>query len=445
MVQMSVRLPCRTHSEDCNEHKFWRSQQPPLSRPLSTHTSRFSRIIPSIWPRSRRIRRKVAAADDRNYRKSKIQTLPLELLQQIASYLTLEAEAAFTLTCHDIAHAIGTQALANYYGKTASWYKKLEFLDVLLPDFSPVDWWRCNQCMKIHRRSWVGPSQQGLLIARWWKMRRQIGELRYGPLDDPIYIIGFDEVQLVMDRHFHRKRQEFSNGICVESLKCSGSRTYSIDSTTKVILHYTFEPRIVIDRLLLRATYRFQYQRTMFFLPNVSVEDVSVTKFMGKLGFRCCSHLNVNDMNSLEGYNEGRRYKSCPFCPTEFEMKIDNGDRESTTSLSVNVWQNLGSGRTPKDPKWQHLARSKSGRGVEYHRNGESIREAYQRIYCSTRKEFENQWEVAVSQKPRRIYSEKWQHYVSTLPSCFEPGVAPEDFPLASPYKSLPSIIAQNL
>ena len=113
-----------------------------------------------------------------------------------------------------------------------------------------------------------------------------------------------------MDQHFHRKRQEFLNGICVESLKCSASRTYSIDSTTKVILHYAFEPRIVIDRLLLRATYQFQFQRTMFFLPNVSVEDVSVTKFMGKLGFRCCSHLNVNDTNALEGYNEGRDIKA---------------------------------------------------------------------------------------------------------------------------------------
>jgi len=177
--------------------------------------------------------------------------------------------------------------LIDYYEKIASWYKKLESLDVLQPDLSPIDWWRCNQCMKIHRRSWVGPSQQGLLIARWWKTTRQIGELRYSPLDDPIYIIGFDEVQLVMDQHFHRKRQEFLNGICVESLKCSGSRTYSIDSTTKVVFYYTFEPRIVINRLLLCATYRFQFQRTMFFLSNVSVEDASVTKFMGKLGF-CC-------------------------------------------------------------------------------------------------------------------------------------------------------------
>ena len=157
--------------------------------PLSTHTSRFSRIIPSIWSRSRRARRKAAAADSRNYRKSKIQTLPWELLQRIASHLTLEAEAAFTLTCHDIAHAIGTQVLADYYGKTAPRYKKLEPIDVLPPDPPPVDWRRRNQRTKSHRRSRVGPSRQGPLIARWRKTRRQIGELRYGPLDDLHYWI----------------------------------------------------------------------------------------------------------------------------------------------------------------------------------------------------------------------------------------------------------------
>lgn len=440
MVQQSIRLPCRTHPADCNEHKFWRSQQLPLNKAFSTRPSRLFRITPSTWSCTRQIRRKTGPADIRNYRKSSIQTLPVELLQQIASYLTPEAEAAFSLTCHDIAHVIGNRALVDNYGKAASWYKKLEFLDVLLPDYSPVDWWRCNQCMNVHRRSWIGPSQQGPLLIRWWKKRRQIGELRYGPPDDPIYVLGFDEVQLVMDRHFQCKRLKALNGICIESLKCSGSRTYSVNSTSKIVLHYIFEPRIVIDRLLLRATYQFQFQRTMF-LRNFSVEDISIVAFMSKLGFRCCSHLNMNDMDEL------KCGKNCPFCPTEFEMKINNGGGESAQSLGVSVWQNLGSGRTPKDSKWQHLAKPKGDRGVMYHRSGESVREAYQRIYCSTREEFENQWATAAAPKmPRRIYSEKWQCYVSIPPSsCSVLALGPEELSLASPYKSLPSVIARNL
>ncbi|OCK80491.1 hypothetical protein K432DRAFT_382165 [Lepidopterella palustris CBS 459.81] len=408
MVEHAISLPCRTHPKHCNDHKFWSSQHQPQSSSINTiPPSWISQLATSAYSRIRHNLRKQSLSTIKEVqpKPDKIQSLPVELLQQIADYLPADSKAAFALTCHKTARAIGSQSWTEM-SLGGSWYKQLEFLDLLQRDLPPLDWWRCRQCMNLHRRSWLGPSQQGGFLARWWKRRCQVGELKYGLLDDPIYAIGFDHVQLVMDRHFNRRGRTSLNGICIDSLKCSGTRIFPADNTTNIVLKYYFEPRIVVDRLLLHSSYRFEPHRTMF-LNNTSLIEATVLDFLGGFDFHFCNHCSTKLVREIENHREpnGMQYQSCPFCPTEYGMKLDvykpTDDRQDTLqSVKIDVWQNLGSGRSPLDPKWQHLAKSKYGRGSPYtYKRYGQIREAFQRVYCSTLKEFEKQMEGAALEK----------------------------------------------
>jgi hypothetical protein len=62
------------------------------------------------------------------------------------------------------------------------------------------------------------------------------------------------------------------------------------------------------------------------------------------------------------------------------------------SGIRIRVWQNLGSGRSRNDLKWLHISKS----GAEsrlYDRGKEDIREAFDRILCSTKEEFKRQLE----------------------------------------------------
>jgi hypothetical protein len=60
--------------------------------------------------------------------------------------------------------------------------------------------------------------------------------------------------------------------------------------------------------------------------------------------------------------------------------------------LRIRVWQNFGAGRTPKDPKWVHMSRT-GKQSKLYPWGKENIGEAFERILCSTKKEFQQQLE----------------------------------------------------
>jgi len=76
---------------------------------------------------------------------SPLATLPIEILQQIATYLAIVSAASFSLTCRQMYFVLGTQ----YLEYTVSCpYKIRQFLEVLEHDLQNHIF--CNPCRKLH-------------------------------------------------------------------------------------------------------------------------------------------------------------------------------------------------------------------------------------------------------------------------------------------------------
>lgn len=121
-------------------------------------------------------------------------------------------------------------------------------------------YWHCEECMLLHARHIKSMRPPGSLA----KLSNLLGilGLQQGAEEQvfciriqrtTLYEISFSTAQAVMDRHARK-----ATGVCVNALRCSG--VYDSPSTQEdsMILRYAFEPRIVLDRLLLKATYTWE-------------------------------------------------------------------------------------------------------------------------------------------------------------------------------------------
>ncbi|KAF2466125.1 uncharacterized protein BDR25DRAFT_359911 [Lindgomyces ingoldianus] len=327
---------------------------------------------------------------------SPIQILPAELLLSIAVYLTPIDQASLALTCRSLGLGLGPPAwkLTSKAGE-ASWYKHADMLDLLQRDLHSEQWWRCKQCEMFHSRKKKAENEalrgflgrhlrlSGIMGA---SMRNEGGSLQIGLQDYPVYILDFSLLKAVMDRHFLGA----AHGVCLNTLKCQGTRTSLLSKASEIVLKYDFAPKIVLDKLLLQSTYTFRPQPTMF-LQKVKVDKPSVQDFLDQLQFQICSHDMASDIfqnSKPEIVNPfAETVRKCPYCPTQSQVGYNLHEE-----LIIRVWQNFGPGRSPKDSEWLHML--KSGKEArKYGREKADIRTAYEKIFCSTKDEFELQLE----------------------------------------------------
>ncbi|KAF1994918.1 hypothetical protein P154DRAFT_526719 [Amniculicola lignicola CBS 123094] len=330
---------------------------------------------------------------------SPMERLPTELLLCISAYLNAVEQASFALTCRALGLALGPLVWGKA-SKTgvATWYRHAEMLDVLQRDMKSEEWWRCAHCVAFHAREKTIPQTPSTNLERVCdKFRRGpfrlLGRadekcLRIGIAKDPLYIIDFNLIRAVMDRHFLGPE----HGVCLNMLRCDGTRTFYISETANMLLKYDFAPRIVLDRLLLRSTFEFIFQRTMF-IRNISVEELSISDFIQQCDFWVCGHEQVGSAVATFKQDDERHWKpksfKCQYCPTHYNVQAPG-----KTRICVSVWQNLGIGRNLEFRKWKHLSRT-GKRKLKYEWAGENIAEAFERILCSTRKEFKKQLKLS--------------------------------------------------
>ncbi|KAI9880202.1 MAG: hypothetical protein M1830_004788 [Pleopsidium flavum] len=271
--------------------------------------------------------------------------LPVEILQFIASLLPVSSAASLALCNHSICHAIGTQFWHALRREDQS-NPKLDFLLCLERDLRSFI--LCHRCLKLHRRDPVEGPKQRYYGNRERQCVKEDGVLRNYAFD---YNMKYKHVRLVMNA----QRSGPSHGIPLDALRHVWSRK---NSNLKVWL----EPRIVADELLLRARSRV--------LMHFEREFKHVKKYILKI----CPHLTAHDDDNLLAHLITCRLshldnrpclfcdglRQCRSCPTEFQVEIEDLG-EAGVAVLVTAWNNLGSGRSPSDPKWRaHIYRSQN-------------------------------------------------------------------------------------
>ncbi|KAF2188924.1 hypothetical protein K469DRAFT_73029 [Zopfia rhizophila CBS 207.26] len=375
-----INLPCRSH-RGCTYHKHWNSSSASNASPKNS-----TRITTSTFhlPRGSVRLSLLNTSFSNTHKLAPIQTLPPELLLSICGYLSPISQTSLALTCRSIAFTLGPSVCkkTSKAGK-ASWWMHSEMLDVLQKDFKSEEWWRCEECLNFHQRVKASQQSEESLI-KGLLDRSKNGRpraIQFGMPNDPLYILDFELIKGVMDRHFLGP----AHGVCLNTMKCQGSRTFPLSKATNVVLKYDFTPKIVLDSLLLQSTYSFQLQKTMF-VRNVKLDEISIKEFLAKLGFWICKHAAVvEDLWGLSTTSKHEEFSKCEYCPTEYGMRL-----KAEQNIKLQVYHNVGAGRTAKDPKWLHLSRGGKERKV-YEGKREDIAQAYQRVYCSTKEEFERQ------------------------------------------------------
>lgn len=325
-----------------------------------------------------------------------IKHLPTELLLAITAYLEPVEKASLALTCLSLIEALGVETLlAATKAGSASWYRHAEMLDLLQRDTSSDKFWRCPQCLQFHDRRIYRPNNtssgwrlSSMFNAKWREESKE-SSLLIGPSNNPVYIVDFNLVKAAMDRHFAKEQ---GVGVCLNMLKCQGAHTFPFSEVTNIMFKYEHTPKIVLDKLLLRSTYTFQPQDTMF-IRNIKVNNTSHKDLLEKFDWWICGHTNAKEtaeplvqnpwkVQSGKVHHHGR----CNYCPTQYATNA-----LPHLGFRIRVWQNLGSGDA-KDLKWAHIS-GRENEGKTYKWGQQNVREAFERLLCSTIEEFAEQWE----------------------------------------------------
>ncbi|KAF2873742.1 hypothetical protein BDV95DRAFT_605222 [Massariosphaeria phaeospora] len=384
MPLSAIELPCRSHYS-CAYHKHWCPPRP------SQHGD------------SPDINRSGPQPSDENHNHNNnpassttsIQSLPAEIIFSIAAYLAPLEKASLALSCRSLASTLGS-AVWKQWSKAggASWFQHAEFLDFVQRDYASETWWLCRPCVSYHPRTKQAPKeipersfkQIPILNAIFNSEHRSGGKhLRIGPSTEALYIVDFPLLKAIMDRH----HLGAPYGVCLNSLRCQGQRTYAISATSNLLVHHAFQPKIVLDRVLLHAVFTFSAQPTMF-IRNMSTHDMPLADFLATFDLSLCAHTTCADAlrqartDGMDARRDARHY-SCVYCPTQCSVTA-----LAQHSLRICVWQNLGAGRSEKDRRWKHVVQ-RGRRKKKYAWAKENVAQAFGSIWCSTMDEFQRQ------------------------------------------------------
>lgn len=272
-----------------------------------------------------------------------LETLPVEILQYIASLLDPESAACFTLCSKSLRWSIGNQswfALRTEDQKRA----RLNFLNSLQRDLR--DWLLCYHCEKLHPFEWKQESH------RTWSL---YGESSCTQADGVAYLVPsfgfrFPYAQMIMKIH----KQGATKNIGLDSFFDANASTWSDNFTYSYVSARIAKNELLVKlewRILLHQGEGFSRVRRVF--PHVcphwrcTIDDHALSRRIS-----CqISHGPGQTCVQCTGM------KQCQDCSTEFiTAYLESNWTRQGHAVYVTAWKNYGPCDTPFDLRWRcHL------------------------------------------------------------------------------------------
>jgi hypothetical protein len=282
------------------------------------------------------------------------ETLPLEMIQHIASFLPGSAAAAFALCNHFLRHALGAQF---WMGLRESCERKERELFLQLLDRDLPDHVFCHHCDRLHLPTPAGMSEwddvqlyDRMLLRRCYDEGRRARTYLYYP-----HTFRFENVQMAMKLH----RLGLDTKRYLETLTHVERTSYGLPNVE------IFHARIVSDEMIVRAQHWFllmpdgpvlKLSREVSPCPRVCAHLQSSLHYIDDNILTKLLHCQVRHINKKQDpCTQCTGLTPCRYCPTEMQVdvKVFKG---WGTALVVTKWLAIGSGESPNDPKWlSHL------------------------------------------------------------------------------------------
>lgn len=289
-----------------------------------------------------------------------IGALPTEIVCHIASFLSLDSAALFSLCCLQIYSTLGHGYLKALEREDSARFKFLSILEPGLPEHI-----LCYHCKKLHNirapLSYIGrgcfwdDERSSLLLC--WKEKIYYEYLR------PYF--SFSVFQMVMKRYYQGR--DYSN------LLNAIFRNTQVEANRGYIWQYKSLAQIVAGSLL------FRDQIILRVPPPKQNEDFKM--------YKICCHLYICSIRPLYPHpdatetisanygdyscrifdgtyklyaftNNGWRYldfrgtTQCKYCWTEFEVGSTEFEA-SVIGIFITRWKDLGCGSSPDERKWK--------------------------------------------------------------------------------------------
>jgi hypothetical protein len=292
--------------------------------------------------------------------------LPDELLLMILEHTDRIGRLSLALTCQTMAYLLEEDVLMAAVPRSEGKDATNSFLSVLGRDLH-MRFWHCEQCVVLHPRSTPERRASSLVVrfrrikAVFWRQNSiEPSSFTVRFMGTTIFEMPFPMAKAIMGRHFYTN----SKGPCRNTIAYSGERHVAypkLPAVGMMVLRYNFDSRIVMDRLLLKATYIWEmegYQRLVDQdgnarpqTPNVETQPETLLK---DAGFWICKHYNVvaalkDSANPARTSWNG--HVQCKYCLTEYLVERDCQGNWT----KIQVWHNFGPCHSENEKTWAQM------------------------------------------------------------------------------------------
>ncbi|KAF2200194.1 hypothetical protein GQ43DRAFT_464187 [Delitschia confertaspora ATCC 74209] len=354
--------PCAFSKDGCLEHALGR-HLPLYKQNLATRSkkSKCSKLLKFLAALARFKKPK--------RRQCHLFALPVELLQEIASYLSLDSRISFTLSCKALYHTLGSEPC--FHIKRFHHDDYIRFLTALQRDMAGYR--LCQPCKILHsptyrnvepepnvlrKRSHPGFMTENTAVSLLApRMRKEKDKDR-----EVLYWLSRDHVELAIAKN-----------ICLWTIRCSGvcvmeenivgrSKGPLIDGTT---FSYTMLPVLSQKNMIFHAKYEIEFP----VVPWQHWSHETIEEILSSFDIRCCIHCSTpymaEEMAFFLGYPSRpcHRLSQCVRnrvspqfkedtcnehthgcdCTTEYKIEAIRDERgQWPVGLRVYVWQWFG-------------------------------------------------------------------------------------------------------
>ncbi|KAF2808351.1 uncharacterized protein BDZ99DRAFT_464232 [Mytilinidion resinicola] len=279
--------------------------------------------------------------------------LPVEIIQEIASYLSKLEKASFCLSSRFTCYAVGTQELhtllRHAYGTKFDRRANNRILERAFPSH-----WFCAWCDKFHRHDRAGGP---LDFDR--ETPRECAQFNSFLRCGPGFTLAYHHVRLAMNRHFCGPEY----GIPLDDF------TYSSKQMVKILrancqMETITKARIVANQFLLHAACTVTIPLRLRPQRDIASE---ITKAMPQVvvGHRSKEHGHKDLVGVIQRFLSmmppqdffQSEVNYCGQCSTDYQVTCRYlGPLYSdlrTIEIMVEVWRNLGVGKSPFDALWR--------------------------------------------------------------------------------------------
>ncbi|KAH8724974.1 hypothetical protein GQ44DRAFT_740041 [Phaeosphaeriaceae sp. PMI808] len=296
-------------------------------------------------------------------------SLPVELVQQITSYLDAGSAASFCLSSRFIYYALGSDRLTHYIKASKSRFVKRRAIEAIVERAFPGHWF-CAWCDIFHAWDADATGPKNTIIPG---RKRDCADFNSYLHAEGHYVLRFHHVRLAMNRAVWGQPE---HGIPVSAFSHSQAGIAKI-YRTPVPTKLEISAKIVDECFILHTSFTL-------ILPHLATSRKHILDQIWPTiphivcGHRDSEHGHTGMMAAVDNVvRRGWKYpftQICTTCATDWSVSCHTFPHATggQTQLCVQTWRDLGNGRSPFDSAWR--AHGVAAPGLDKNTGGDILR-----------------------------------------------------------------------